>query len=132
MKTLLGIAIMGTSIAHAGIIADVLAKHEVRRAAASTAHAFAASASGSVATSGQVNHDHQGTQADAVIDYAQRTHAAAQGVVNRQLSNGHECAELVHQGKLPTSTLSQFKCVLSGPGAALAAARATSSVAVQH
>ncbi len=117
-KGLFVLATMGASVAQAGTIADLIARHEAKKAA--VAASAAAPASSEVAVPGQAA---QATQAAAVISYAQRTHAAAQSVVSHKLSNGEKCAELVHEGKLPTATMAQYKCILLGPVAALATAQ---------
>lgn len=111
-KSLIVIATMGVSIAHAGFIVDAIASHQARKAAAAPAIASAASTSASASADGRAG-------LAAVMDVAQRTHAAAQGVVNGHLSNRNKCSELVHQGKLPPTATAQLRCIALGPAVTL-------------
>ena len=122
-KALVIASVLSAGAAHAGILADAMARHQAKKAEKAAAAASAAVPAASLETPNQAG---QAAQAAAVIEYAQRTHAAAQTVVNRQLSNGEKCAELVHRGMLPPSTLSQYRCILLGPQVALASAHGAS------
>lgn len=65
--------------------------------------------------------------AHRIINMAKRTHATAQAAATRNVRKGEGCRELVRAGVIPGTTMDQYKCILSGPKAAEAAARAKAS-----
>lgn len=123
LAAIVGALTVGT--AHAGIVASWIEEHNSRKAAAA---AEAASAVGLARPAPAQTA--QNAAVNQVIERAQKTHAAAQAIVSHELSNGQRCAELVHSGFLRFSTLTQYKCILSGPPPEALAAEAAAKKAV--
>jgi hypothetical protein len=127
--TLVACALTVASVSQAGIMSTAVKAYKAKEAA--TTVAAVAGVGGAAVAAGRQASPASAAQAQVtpgaaagVIEHAEKTQAAAQGVVNGNLANGKGCTELVRAGVIPATTMSQYKCILTGPKAAEAAARA--------
>ena len=150
MKKSVTLALVATLLAvtgasQAGIVADLVAHHEAAKAARLAASGSAAAPAPAAAGSAAVIAKLAGLGvpgAGAAAAMALKTHAAAVGVVTRQLSNSKDCAEAVRTGAMKFSTFSQYMCILTGvpahaketatANATLAAAVTPASTTTKH